>query len=72
MSLLSLFPSRTVGMALTVLPLLSRAFDLSKADDWVYDKLPESFKANGTFQEFQAILRTGKDFLSACYEFLHK
>lgn len=67
-----LFPSRTVAFALTLITVLSRAFDLGKADEWVYDKLPFGLGQNGTFEEFKRVIASGKVFLKDCYDFFHK
>lgn len=63
--------SRTVTLALTLLPLLSQAFDSSHADDWVFDHLPARLKKNANLQEFDNVLTTGKAFLKACHAFFH-
>lgn len=68
----SLLPSTTLAVAMSLLPLLSRAFDLNKADDWVYNKLSDKIKAKGTLEEFEDVLKTGKSFMKAVWEFTHK
>ena len=70
--LFSLFPSRTIALALTLLPILSRAFDFSKSDEWIFNKLPNSVKEKGTISELQEVFQAGKDFIHACWEFFHK
>lgn len=64
--------STTLGLAASLIPVLGRAFDLNKADDWVYGKLPENVKEKGTLEEFDSVLQAGKAFVKACYDFIHK
>lgn len=72
MSLFDFFPSRTVALALSVLPLASRAFDLKQTDEWIYEKLGQKTKERGTLEEFREVIVTAKAFLNACWAFLHK
>lgn len=71
-ALTSILPSKTLRLAVLLVPILGRAFDLNKADDWIYGKLPDKVKEKGTLNEFEDVLKTGKAFLKAVYEFLHK
>lgn len=64
-------PFNTLGLAAFLLPLLGKAFDLNKAEDWVYSKLPEKVKAKGTPEEFENVRVKGGQFLKAVYDFLH-
>jgi len=66
------FPSRTVTYALTLLPILSAAFDKNKTLDWVYDKMPSKFKATCTQDEFVAVYDDGKAFMQSMWNALHK
>ena len=70
--LAKLLPSQTWGIAVQLIPIFGRAFDLSKADDWIYDKLPEDIKEKGSLDEFDKVLKAGKAFMQAVYNFLHK
>lgn len=69
--LADLLGSKTISLAVRLIPLLGRAFDKSHADEWIYDKIDDRFK-NSTFDEFKDVLSTGKAFMTACYKFLHK
>lgn len=66
-----LLKSRTIGLAFTIIPLLGDALKLDKADDWVYSQLPEKWKQRGTLKEFEALIKSGKQFMKDLYAFTH-
>lgn len=68
--LAELLGSKTIGLAVRLIPLLGRAFESGKADKWIFDKIKGNLK-NGTLEEFQEVLSTGKAFMKACYAFLN-
>jgi hypothetical protein len=69
--LASFIGSNTLGLALTLIPLLGRAFEKGHADEWIYDKLPSKIKAKGSLTELGGVLSTGKAFIKAVWAFLH-
>lgn len=66
------FPSRTLTYAITLLPIVSAAFDKNKTLDWVYDKMPSGFKETCTMDEFVDVYDAGKALMGAMWKALHK
>lgn len=75
--LAELLGSKTIGLAVRLIPLLGRAFESGKADKWIFDKIKGKLpkdgdnQPKGTLEEFQNVLATGKEFMKACYAFLN-
>lgn len=64
--------SRTLSLALSLIPLLGEAFDFKHPDLWVFEKIPRRLRKNATLAEFEQVIMTGKAFIKACYSFFHK
>ena len=66
-----LIPSKTLQLAISLIPLLGQQNKLGFLSDWVYDKLPKKFKEKGTLQEFETVFVKGSEFIKSCYDLLH-
>lgn len=69
--LADLLGSRTLGLAIRLIPYIGKAWDKAKADEWIFDKI-KGHVPNATFDEMKQVIATGKAFTAACYAFLHK
>lgn len=73
MNLLTLFQgSRTIGLALKLIPLLHKAYKASKADDWVMAQLKKRLPETATEAEMMALIVAARGFIQACWNFFHK
>lgn len=70
--LIDFIASKTVGLALTLVPLLSSAFNAGHADEWIYKQLPKPIKDRMTLAEMHEVLSTGKAFMKACFDATRK
>lgn len=64
--------SRTLSLAISLVPLLGSAFKEGKGDAWVFEKIPFSLRQNATLEKFDKVLASGKLFIQDCWEFFHK
>lgn len=68
----ALFPSRTVALALSLVVILSRAFELQKPDEWIRDRLPFGLGYKRGPEGYKKILASGRAFIKDCYDLLHE
>lgn len=68
--LADLLGSRTLGLAIRLIPYIGKAYDKAKGDEWIYDKI-KGHTPNATLDEMKEVIKTGKAFTAACYAFLH-
>lgn len=69
--LADLFGSQTLALCIRLIPLLGRAYDTNKGDEWIFEHV-KKFTPNATLEEMKELIHAGKEFTKACYHFLHK